>query len=47
MTTSKKKTKKNYQSRKYIAEAATAFAAITSDLVCTCAHSHTIGVLKA
>lgn len=44
MTTSKKKGA--YQLGKYIAEAETAFTAITSDLLCTCAHSHTTGVLK-
>lgn len=40
------KKKGAYQLGKYIAEAETAFTAITSDLLCTCAHSHTTGVLK-
>lgn len=42
----KKKKKRAYQLGKYIAEAETAFTAITSDLLCTCAHSCTTGVLK-
>lgn len=44
MTSSKKE--RAYQLGKYIAAADTAFTAITRDLLCTCAHSHTTGVLK-
>lgn len=41
-----KKKKRAYQQGKCIAEAETAVTAITSDLLCTCAHCHTNGVLK-